>query len=270
MDDNGTESMGFNMDWYGIGQRIEAARDQKGISVETLSKMAGIKRKNDISALEEIAGPDGKKKVTMTTGKKKVTMTAEKLARISVALGISLDYLIFGKRDDPGQDAPQKEKTLLPYCRAMLDMVNDLGADLRFQDVESDEYPGFVDFNCDYERIRCLCIRIPLCSFKASENDYCNGFIDESVNLDEANYIQEENIEPWGVPLQQFTNEINAAHSLTIPASRNAAIENALAALPAAPLSALIAKTEKFREECLQKCEQEEQLSQHEDEDIPF
>lgn len=261
MDDNGTESMGFNMDWYGIGQRIKAARDQKGISVETLSKMAGIKRKNDISALEEIDGPDGKKKVTMT---------AEKLARISVALGISLDYLIFGKRDDPGQDAPKKEKTLLPYCRAMLDMVNDLGADLRFQDVKSDEYPGFVDFSYNYERIRCLCIRIPLCSFEASENDYSNGFIDESVNLAKADYIQEENIEPWGVPLQQFANEINAAHSLTIPASRNAAIENALNALPAAPLSALIAKTEKFREECLQKREQEEQLSQHEDEEILF
>lgn len=181
MNDNNTKSAEFKMDWYGIGQRIRERRKKSGLTQEELGTKAGINRAKGISTLESLPGPDTAPKETMT---------AENLARLALALGVSLDYLILGKREEKKhipQNAPDWA-TLQPYGECIVNMLDYLYANIIVRDysiidgqiIPDDSKPLFLSKGIDKKNLtlRYLSIDIPIYHIG------CKNIFTDLINMD--------------------------------------------------------------------------------------
>lgn len=192
----------FEINWYDVGQRIEAARDRAGFhSFSDLARCAGLSEKND-----NIEG------ITRET---KRTMSAEKLARIARACGVSLDWLIFGEQErKPEHD--ETWNTLRPYGESILHMVENLHANLSFRRYSLAENSlchssGIIN---PFAAFRYLSIDVPLYPYKATNEIFAewneNGYTD------------------FGKALQNFVNDICHAYTCRYSDIRNNEIKNAM------------------------------------------
>lgn len=256
----------FAMD---VGKRLSQALEKNAINQDELAQRAS-------------AGLPDKQKITnrqiSSAGTGSKPLSFEKMARVAKALGVSLDYLAYGdKKEDQAAAQPEtQEKTLRDYGQSMLDMIHDLGAELRLEDIPKEEAQKWASWNDSRIYARGLCLFIPLANFEASVNDFSNGYIDTTDDIEGADYIQPINIGPWCAPLQRFATEIKTASQVQNEKSKKIMIRNAVNDLPSDPLPSLVEKNKQIRK--AQQKERNEEAAKRQQEaaqhmlsdDIPF
>lgn len=205
----------FEINWYNVGKRIAAAREQAGFySQKALADSIGISS-NYISSVEKLA--PGEKP-------QKVPLSAEKLARIARACGVSLDWLIFGDQENKSEH-DETWDTLRPYVDMIIKFINDLRANLvirtyRVSDLLVDTESNSVDDGLyvkgkgvpSWVHMTYISLDIPL--YPLSCDRYDRWFINGYGNL--------------GEELCDFAKDISHAHTSNYNDIRDKEIQAAL------------------------------------------